>query len=248
MARRGILIGVVALVAFTFAIPQSAQTCTVFAENFECYVAGTYPAPKWTNMFDGVSGYVTDEQAHNGAQSFRSESLPNWARWDYAAVPLLDITIYRAAVYLTAADRGCFVGFGFMEPGTTNTGRVANGVHFANDGVIYFTTRTAGGMALGNWMPGRWYEVEVRLDYMTLLADVWIDGAQVAYNIGADPKILPASIYGVEVPLNQFGMFGDNFTGTGTSVVYYDDMYVTCDMPVPVTPSNWGRIKALYGD
>jgi hypothetical protein len=248
MTKRAFLVVVPALLAITFAIPQSVQAHVIFCDDFESYALNTYPAPPWTNMFSGFSGYVTDEQANTPTQSYRSESRPNWARWDYVTLAIPDHVIYEAAVYLTAEGRGGAVGFGFMQPGTTNTGRWANAVYFGNDGNIYFSTQTAGSTLLGSWTPGMWYKVGVKIDYENLLANVYINYALVGENVPADPKVLPASVWGVEIPLDQFGMFGQNFSGAGTSVIYYDDMCVRPYVPVPVEESSWGRIKAMFND
>jgi hypothetical protein len=248
MTNRALLAAVLTLLAIAIVIPQSVRAHVIFCDDFESYALNTYPSPPWINMFDGVSGYVTDEQSNTPTQSFRSESWPNWARWDYVTLMIPDHIVYDAAVYLTAEGRGGAVGFGFMQPGTTNTGRWGNAVYFANDGMIYFSTQTAGSTPLRSWMPGLWYKVGVKIDYQNLLADVYINYVLVGENIPTDPKVLPASVWGVEIPLNQFGMFGQNFTGGGTSVIYYDDLCVKPYEPVPVETSTWGKIKAMFDE
>ena len=226
---------------------QNASSAVIFSDDFESYANGSYPAPPWVNLFSGVTGYVSNTMAYSGNQSYRSESRSSWARWDYVTLTLPDVFTYHGAVHMVNDGRGGAVGFGFMQPGTSNTGRWANAVHFANDGTIYFSTRTAGSAIVGQWGPGVWYEVDVVLDYTTLLADVYINGALAGDDVAMDPKILPASVYGVPVPLDQYGMFGDNFPATSsTSVIFYDDMSVTTDPPVPVEETSWGRIKSLY--
>jgi len=218
----------------------------IFEENFDGYGPGVYPSPPWAYMFDGVSGLVSDAQAFNPPHSFRSESSSNWARWDYVTLTIPDLVSYHACIYLTAADRGGAVGFGFVEPGTSNTGWWANAVYFGNDGNIYFNTRTVGSVVLGTWMTDRWYEFNVIIDYTAMIADVYVDGGLAGNNIPTDPKTLPASVYGTPVPLDQFGMFGQNFSGAGSSVIYYDDLSVTDETAVPVQQSTWGAIKAMY--
>jgi hypothetical protein len=205
-------------------------TQPMVSDDFDTYTVGTYPSPPWLNMFSGASGLVSDVQSRSNPQSFRSESNPNWARWDYVLLPAVpDKLVYQAAVFLTSPDKGGAVGFGFVQPGTSSTGWWANAVHFANDGNVYFSTRTAGVTSLQNWTLNVWYEVEVNIDYENLLADVHIDGVLVGDDLPTDPKALPASIYGDPVPLDKYGMFGDNFPSTfppTTSVIYYDDMAV----------------------
>jgi len=234
--------------ALILAWPAAAPAQLVMVdEGFEGYTAGTYPGSPWANLFDGESGLVSTDQAVNGTQSFRSESQPSWARWDYTALPYIPLQItYRASVYVVTAGRGGAVGFGFEQPGVSGTGWWANAVHFAGDGNVYFSTRTAGATAVGTWTPGTWHRVEVSIDYVGLLADVTLDDVVVATDLATDEPVLPATVYGTPVPLDQFGMFGDNFPGPGNGVIYYDDLFLSDDQPLPVHPSSWGRIKALY--
>lgn len=248
MAKRAVLAVMAALLVVFLVGPQSAYSHVIYCDEFDSYDVNSYPSPPWVNMFSGVSGYITDEQSHTPNNSFRSESNPMWARWDYITLVLPDYFTYRAAVYLTAEGRGGAVGFGFMQPGTTNTGRWGNAVYFANDGMIYFSTQTAGSTPLRSWEPGRWYKIEVVLDYEHNLADVYVNYALLAEDVPTDPKVLPASVWGVEIPLDQFGLFGQNFSGSGTSVIYYDDVCVRPFEPTPVEESSWGRIKALFHD
>jgi hypothetical protein len=227
-----------------------AQTTVIFFENFESYTIDSYPPAPWTNMFSGNSGTVSAAEAHSGSQSYRSESNPGWARWDYVTLTIPDEIIYHASVFLTSAGKGGAVGFGFVEPGASNTGWWTNAVHFANDGNIYFPTRTAGVATLGTWASGVWYEVHARIDYMANAANVFINGALVGQGVSTDPKTIPESVYGTPVPLDKFGVFGDNFSGGGTSIIYYDDLAVLDDPTVPtsVESTTWGQIKALYND
>jgi len=235
----------VAAIAFLVAVPAAASV-TIFEDNFDAYTAGVYPPAPWTNLFSGHGAVVSADQSSSAPNSFRSESDPNWARWDYVTLTIPDRVSYHARVYLTAADRGGAVGFGFLQPGTSNTGWWANAVYFGNDGNIYFNTRTAGSVVLGTWSPDRWYEVYVEIDYIAEVAVVFIDGGFVAGGIPTDPKTLPDTLYGVPVPLDQFGMFGQNFSGTGTSVIYYDDIVVADETAVPAKHATWGAIKAMF--
>jgi hypothetical protein len=234
---------VAALVCALLAGNGDRAHATSFEEGFESYADGSYP-PTWTNLFDGSSGMVTTEQAHSGSKSFRSVSYYNWARWDCIALAIPNRFFYGAAIYLTEADRGGAVGFGFVQPGTSSTGRIANAVLFANDGNVYFSTRTVASTVVGTWVPDQWIRFEVFVDYSGDWASVTIFGGGTTGIPDIDPKTLPASLYGVEVPLDQFGMFGQNFTGGVSGVVYYDDLYLYEE--VAVEPTSWSRIKALY--
>lgn len=219
-----------------------AVSAEIFSEGFESYAPGSYPSPPWLNMFSGISGTVSTEEAYTGSQSFRSESYSNWARWDYVVLSTMpDKMIYRGAVYLTESFKGAFIGFGYMQPGTSNTGRATNTFHFNNNGDIAFETKTAGFVILGTWSPGRWYEVEARLDYNTLQAELYIDGALVDDEAGIDPKAFVDPYSGVTVNIDKFGMFADNFNPSYgySSVNFFDDLSVfTAEARLDIKPGS----------
>ncbi len=243
MARAMIL--TIFLLVLAVAMPVDAGT--LVSDDFETYPAGTYPSPPWLNMFSGTSGLISTEQALSGTRSFRAECISTWARCDYVVLPEIPEEIeYRAAVFLTAADRGCGVGFGFVEPGTPNTGRMANAIVFWNNGEIHFDPLTVSNTLIGSWTTGKWYRVRVRINYATTLATVYLDGALVAEDVSTDPDTIPAAVYGEAVPLDQLCLFSNNFSGTGTAVVYYDDVLIMDGPFTAVVPSSWGRIKQLY--
>ena len=113
------------LLALLVAMPLQAGL-PIFEDDFDAYTDGTYPGTPWTEMFGGVGGVVSAEQALSPPHSFRSESLPNWARWDYVTLTIPDNVSYGAAIYLTEDGRGGAVGFGFVQPGVPSTGWWAN--------------------------------------------------------------------------------------------------------------------------
>jgi hypothetical protein len=155
-------------------------------------------------MFSGASAFVSDAQARSGSQSFRSESNPWWARWDYVPIaPIPDYVEYRGAVRVETAGRGCLLGFGYQEPGVSGTGWAGNSVAF------------------------------------------YIDGVLVGHDLPTEPKVL--TYYGVPVPLDKFGLFGNNFDGGGTGVQYLDDVSLLgSDVPVATQDCTWESVKRLY--
>jgi hypothetical protein len=217
-----------------------------YSDGFEGYAVGAYPTPRWANLFDGYSASVSDATAYSGTKSFRIESYPTWARWDYISIGTIPDEIgFRGAVRVETAGRGGALGFGFLQPGTTNTGRGANCIAFGNDGVIYWYTRTAGNAAVGNWTPGQWVVVGAQINYVTQLANVFVNDLLVVSGVPTDPKIIPASVYGSEVPLDQLAFWGENFGGSDTGVMFLDDLVVG-DPTVDAKPTSWSRVKQLY--
>jgi hypothetical protein len=246
MKSSTLLVTLLLVPSMLFVGPQAAEAAALYAEDFETWSVGAYPSPPWANIFPGVSAFVTDLQARSGSKSFRSESNPGSARWDYvqmASIP--DLVEYRGSVFLESAGRGCFLGFGYRDPDSPGTGWLGNSVWFSNDGVIRFYSRGLPAPDLGTWLPGRWYDVHVVIDYLTLRADVYIDGVLVGADLQAAPKIILG--YSVPVPLDKFGFFGDNFPGAGTGVHFLDGVQLEgTDLPVAVESDTWAGVKGLY--
>lgn len=246
MKARIIIPSLLAVLAALLLRLPAARADVIYTDGFEGFTLGVYPAPPWTNLFSGVSAAVSDLQARSGSQSFRSESNPGSARWDYVLMPSIpDYVEYRGSVLLESAGRGCLLGFGYEDPDAPGTGWNGNSVAFDNDGVIRFYSRGIAAPSLGTWVPGRWYDVHVLIDYPMLRADVYIDGGLVGDDLQTAPKMV--SGYSVPVPLDKFGFFGDNFAGGGTGVQYLDDVeLVGSDVPVAVEARTWESVKGLY--
>jgi hypothetical protein len=236
----------VTLTLATLALAGAARAQNNHQNDFESYAVGTHPGSPWYTIFSGASGYVTDEQAHAGTRSFRIENHPTWARWECVSIGTIpDWVGYRGWVMVATAGRGGALGFGFVQPGVPNTGRWANAVVFLNDGRLIFDPIMQPHVELGTWQPGAWTRIEVHIDYVAELANVYVGIGPGVTGVPCDPKIIPASVYGAPVPLDQFGFMGDNFGGGGTSVLYLDDVAVG-EAAVGAVPSSWARIKQLY--
>ncbi|HET6348896.1 MAG TPA: hypothetical protein VFH88_07400 [Candidatus Krumholzibacteria bacterium] len=248
-----LVIGIVLSAVFlSFYIARPATAQPLIDENFDAYAVGAYPASPWWTMFSGVSGAVSAEQATSAPNSLRLESLPNWARWDCVAInaPQAQVVTCQASFYCTDITRGAAVGFGFVDPGNPSTGWLANAVLFDNNGQISWVTKTAGSSLIGAWGGDHWWTVAIVVTYPSMQAEVYLYTENGLYDslsgLPADPKVLPPSYYGVEVPLNNFGVLPNNFTGTGTSVVYVDDVRVETVDVLPVRKTTWGGVKSLY--
>jgi hypothetical protein len=244
MATR--LVPILVLCTLVGLLAPGGASGQILSDGFETYVAGTYPGSPWYTIFDGESAFVTDAVAHAGSKSFCVRSLPNWSRWECVNVGTVpDQVGYQGAVMVEAAGRGGALGFGYVVPGIPNEGRWANAMMFGNDGSLSFSTRTKGFVVVGTWTPGVWYEVGVYLDFSLELASLFVNGTLVASGVPADPKVLPASVHGSPVPLDQFGILGDNFSGGGVGTMYLDSVFMG-DPIVGATSKTWGAIKNLY--
>jgi len=250
-SKIGIALGACVVLALLCLAPTNTPATELVNDNFDSYTAGTYPGAPWWNMFSGIGASVTTEVAMSAPNSLRLESSSNWARWDCITLTLPAGELVAAAqLYFTDATRGGAVGFGFVQPGQSNTGWLANAVMFGNDGQVYWATKTAGSYAMSSWTEGHWWGVEIAINYasMQVMINLSMDNqAKTTYGpYPVDPPVLPDTYYGVEVPLNNFGIFANNFSGTGSSVFFADDVLVNGEDLLAVEETTWGALKARY--
>jgi hypothetical protein len=197
--------------------PGFAQT-VLFEDDFESYATGTHPAP-WVVRYIGFSGAISEDVAVSGDKSFKLVSYPLWARVE--AIPLATIPdhiVYEGSVYVNETTKGGVIGFGFTDPPASYFGR--NFIQFRSDAQIMF-----GGMLphiLQPYSAETWYKVKVYCDYVQLLAKVWIDDVLMLEDAPLQPREI----------LEDFCIYGDNFSGGGTSTLYYDDI-ILYDATIP---------------
>ncbi|TET32992.1 MAG: hypothetical protein E3J72_18185 [Planctomycetota bacterium] len=191
-----------------------------FEDNFEKVSEGNYPGAKgWRTMFDGVSASVSNKKCSEGRQSFRLEGRANWFRCEYIPVSLGKIFAYKAKVCVENAGKGG--GVGFVVKRGSSFGPTYNLVTFTNDERIVFRgERTL--TEVGRYKAGTWYRVYVKIDFINRIADVYINGKLSGKNIPAAGIIVTDA--GKKVKLEKFGLKTNNFSGSGTSVVYFDEV------------------------
>jgi hypothetical protein len=107
---------------------------------------------------------------------------------------------------------------------STDQGPLSNAVQFSQDGKVKFKTTTNADTVLDSWAPGIWYKIRVEIDFKNQVADVYINDILRGNNLAADPKIIPSYIYGETITLNKFGLATNIFDGSGSSVIYFDNV------------------------
>ena len=71
---------------------------------------------------------------------------------------------------------------------------------------------------------GQVYVLRAEIDFVNEVADVFVNGVLRGDDLPAWPRVIPASSpYGVQVPLDQWGVSESNFP-SGTSLTYFDDV------------------------
>ena len=203
----------------TFTTEDPADWILVFSDDFESYTTGTHPSANWVTRFDGEDAEISEDVAYEGNKSFMLSSKPLWARVE--AIPLdsvPDLMIYEGAVYISQADKGYAIGFGFKE--SSNTYRSRSAVDFSNNGKIDF------GGELQNWTLQTWYKIKVECNFSTLKGKIWIDDLLMGTDIDISDK----------TQIKDFALMGLNFS-SGLSKAYFDNIKIfvksidppTCD-------------------
>ncbi|KPK73326.1 hypothetical protein AMJ87_02035 [candidate division WOR_3 bacterium SM23_60] len=166
---------------------------TIFADDFEQYVAGDYPwLNGWYTIWDGAGDdytYIEQGVAFGGSSSFKLRGLDDWPRTDGVDLYMVGVNklTYECAVMIPDYSyTGALLGF-YVELDPT-LGTVVNGVLFDYaDSTVHVrgTTNYSTGFT---WQRGTWYLVRVELDYGNDSMDVWISDQQIASNLVAAPR------------------------------------------------------------
>ncbi|NIR47041.1 T9SS type A sorting domain-containing protein [candidate division KSB1 bacterium] len=202
-------------------ITQLAYSQTIiFEDNFESYLTGSHPASNWITRFSGQSAAISEDVAVSAIKSFKLVSQPNFARVEvHELSEIPDCIVYEGWVYLNQPDKGYDIGFG--QTILPNMYFPRNFVAFQNGGKIAFFG--AVGVELQSWTVQTWYKVKVLCNFSSLKAKVWIDDVLKAEDIA----LLPKSSFDKE-----FALSGSNFSGSGTSTAYFDDIKLYVPAPV----------------
>jgi len=202
-----------------------------FEDDFESYATGTLPAPNWITRFSGLSARVSEAVSVSGTKSFELVSKPSWARVEtHELLDIPDYLVYEGCVYLNQPDKGACIGYGKQI--SANEYFTYNTITFRNEGIISFSGAEAE-IELQSWSSQTWYKVKVYCDFINLKGKVWIDDVLKAENINLVPR----------ESVEDLCLAGRNWSGSGTSTVYYDDIKLYAyvlppEPPVLVEPAN----------
>jgi|GEM_PF-3060886 hypothetical protein len=221
-ARWTVVLTVVAALALTgtaVAVTLPYQDC------FDSAMLGTYPSSTgWLWLSQGKSGYVSNQAAYSGPQSFRLDAYPWAARMDYVTLDQVpDQLSYEVAVYVVPGG-GKIGSAGFMTP-ASGQGVMWNCFTVdAQIGRVTFYGANAQPVDVGPYQAGQWCVLRADLDFTTSTAVLWRDGQQVAVGVPIMPKEF-SSTYGYVV-LNRWGVAANSYFNYGgfSNIVCFDDV------------------------
>jgi hypothetical protein len=179
----------------------------IWGDDFESYPVGTYPTNGWVNFWSGASGYVTDEQAYSGTKSFRLQAYPYWARYDGYPFTSAGHTYvcYEMRVMITDPTKRAIMGFAWKTSPSTTGHYAAISICAPNYPETY-----------------RWYHVLAKINMVDNTWDLWVDGEKIKDGASCGDSVSHDSFTHFFVGLG-------NFSTGGTSVGYYDDVYLYWD-------------------
>ena len=158
---------------------------TLFSDDFDAYLLGSFPAPPWQVIWAGTGeNYVAHGPSVSFPQSLQLEGRPN----NSAVVQRefstsAEIIGYEYSILIEAIGQG---GPGQVEsPGFFGRAAATWGRYYAIASFNHDTQQIVAedGTVLGRWSPGHWYRVKVVLDRGTNRYDVWLDGVLVGRQI-----------------------------------------------------------------
>ena len=151
-------------------------------EDFEDYTVETWPDVLWVqdaNASDGSKNRVEIDPAGGGSQALRLYGVLGsyWAAITYAPCAFsndffVSCRVYNGTESIPSSGHQARGSVG-MRQGTSWSNPARNLFGFQGDGTI-----TGGGLVLGTYTPGRWYDVVARYQRngSLILMTYWVDG------------------------------------------------------------------------
>jgi hypothetical protein len=194
-----------------------ANGITVFADDFESYMPRTYPDAGWFEIWPGAGSnqtYVDSGVANCGIQGFRLCGLSVWPRTDGVELELADIQqlTYSASIMIPSVERTGAL-FGFFLLLNPQLGTIYNGVWFSQEDSLIYARGIAEDSTGCVWKSDTWYSVDVSIDFVSLMMNVWVDSEQIVFD-------LPAC------PCNWTDTFALATEYGSAGLVYYDDIKI----------------------
>lgn len=214
--KRCVMLGI--LVLSSWALPAAAADTDahLFLDDFDSYAAGTLP-PGWNIVWDGA-GYdlqaVTSARAFSAPNAFRLVGRPNWsAVVERGFASDSDFIGYEFKILIEAVGRGGeeHPAFFKYQAEGNRWGTYYGAVRFQHPSGLILAED---GTPLAKWRPRTWHSVRVILDRAQRTYDVWIDGAQVGYELAINARS-PDVIDALALVSGHAGV-----------PVYYDDVAV----------------------
>lgn len=154
----------------------------IFEENFEDYTVEAWPDVLWVQdaiASDGSKNRVELDPAGTGSQALRLYGVLGsyWAAIAYAPCAFsndffVSCRVYNGTESIPSSGHQARGSVG-MRQGTSWSNPARNLFGFQGDGTI-----TGGGLVLGTYTPGRWYDVVARYQRngSLILMTYWVDG------------------------------------------------------------------------
>lgn len=190
-----------------------------FFEDFESYSEGEYP-DSFFMRYDGTGGsnqkvISTESWDGSGGKVFRLEGAGSWASEQLVSLPdpLTEFIVVKAWV---KPKRGSWPGrIGLYNQTVGTWGTRVSGVLFEGGKIKAMLDGADNSkIELSEYEEDRWYKVTMVHDLQSKTYDIYLDGVQVAADLGLHPTVDPTFL---------------NLTAgnTGVNEIYFDDVEIT---------------------
>jgi hypothetical protein len=191
---------------------------SVFVDDFEPYLTGSYPEAGWFEIWMGAGSnhtYVDDSIGVGGSQGFRLRGLNSWVRTDGVELALSGVQhlTYETSLMIPSQEPTGAL-FGFFVLINPQLGTIYNGIWFSHaDSSVY-----ARGIVEDStgyiWRYDTWYSVRVTLDYTQLKMNAWLNDEHIVFDLPA----VPQSWTDTFALATEYGKAG---------LVFYDDVNIS---------------------
>ena len=231
------LVGILLLSTLTLFTPkssaQASNETTLFSDNFESYVVGTFPSSGgWQLVYNGAGNQyqvVTSDYSASGSKSLQLMGSYGWSavvKKDFSSTSSL-IGFEVSMMVPQTEDGGCVA---FYNANIEAWGRYYGIIGFGGDGYIWASIQDNPrlNVRLQPYNPGTWYRVRVVVDKSAWTYDVWINDVLVGQDLTTYYN--PNEIQSLQF---QVGWINDR--------AYFDDAQVfeesQSPTPTPSTPA-----------
>jgi hypothetical protein len=185
------------------------------------------------NGLGSSNQYVDNSYSVSGTNSLHLVGSSCWSANAYHALDLPSQVSYEAMVFIDAiVNCGCsntLARIGLCDRNLGTWGTFYGDVSFDCDGKIHAVTTTSDGentVELGSYQPRQWYHVQVHIDLVSRLFDVYINGTLVGSGL---QDIYEGTPKGIEV-VSGHG---------GNPTAWFDDVKVWEGKPAPAKETTF---------
>jgi hypothetical protein len=250
--------GIMILLSFIFCNVLTAKSATIFSDDFESYVSGSFPdSGGWQLIYNGSgtsSQYIDDTHAVSGSKSLHLSGSSCWSADAYHVVDLPTQVKLEANVFVNnTVSCGCSQILGtvsLVDPTVGSWGAGYGAVTFNCDGNIYANQAydQSDNVLLMPFVDQKWYHIEIYINLTTRKFTVYIDGILRGESLDILDDGTPTGVklqagHGADPTLYFDDIKVSSVAGTTGKIVVVNDDWILSDTGF-VAPNGPGMFAA----